>query len=135
MALVAISVAFPEQGAVLTPHIRDWFGRAEPPLRTALGLALAVHGATDAAVGQILAEEVDQDARAAANIRLRSAPGGPSISKLDQGPSVYSPVIGVIQLAARLRTGEDADCNALSCVFSLLLNLMDYGKNVINQSR
>jgi hypothetical protein len=135
MALVAVSVAFPEQAAVVTPHIREWFGRSEPPLRRALGLALAVHGATDDAVGQVLSEEVDRDARAAANIRSRSAPGGPWISKLDQGPSVYSPVIGTIQLATRLRAGEDAECNAFSCVFSLLLKLMDYCGNLINQSR
>jgi hypothetical protein len=130
MALVAVSVAFPEHAAVVTPDIRDWFGRSEPPFRTALGLALAVHGLTGDAVGQILAEEVDRDARTAAYIRRRRTPGGPWLSKLDQGPSVYSPVLGAIQLAARLRAGEDAECDAFSGVFSLLLNLMDYGRNL-----
>jgi hypothetical protein len=135
MALVAVSVAFPEQSAVVTPHIWDWFGRAEPPVRTALGLALVVHGVTDDAVGQVLADEVDRDARLAAHIRRRNAPGGPWLSGLDQELSVYSPVLGAIQLAARLRAGEDAECDAFSCVFSLLLNMMGYGGKLIDHPR
>jgi hypothetical protein len=113
MALVAVSVALPEQAVVVTLHIRDWSGCAEPPVRTALGLALAVHGVTDDAVGQLLSEEVDLDARRAAHIRRRT-PGGPWLSGLDQGPNVYSPVLGAIQLAAGLRAGEDAECDAFS---------------------
>ena len=135
MALVALSVAFPEQAAAVTPHIRGWFGRAEPPLRTALGLALAVHGVTDDGVGQVLSEEVDQDARAAAHIRRRRTSGGPWVRKLDLGADVYSPVLGAIQLATRLRAGEDAECDAFSCVFSLLLNMMECGGNLIDQPR
>jgi hypothetical protein len=102
MALVAVSLAFPERAAAVTPRIRDWFTRSEPPLRTALGLALAVHGATDDAVSQIVSDEVKQDVRSAAHVRRRT-PGGPYVSGLDLGPTVYSPVLGATQLAARLR--------------------------------
>ena len=101
MALVAVSVAFPEQAAAVTPHIRDWFARSAPPLRTALGLALAVHGSSDDAVGRVLSDQVDQDAC----IRRRRTPGGPWLSGLDLEPSEYSPVLGAIELATRLRAG------------------------------
>jgi hypothetical protein len=135
MALVAVSVAFPEQAAAVTPHIRDWFARSAPPLRTALGLALAVHGSTDDAVGQVLSDQVDQDARRAAHIRRRRTPGGPWLLGLDLEPSEYSPVLGSIELAARLRAGEDPERNAFGCIASLLLNLMDYGGNLIGHTR
>jgi hypothetical protein len=39
------------------------------------------------------------------------------------------------RLTARLRAGEDAECDAFGCIFSLLLNLMDYGGNLIGQPR
>jgi hypothetical protein len=48
---------------------------------------------------------------------------------------VYSPVLGATQLAARLRAGEDPENDAFSCVYSLLLNLMDYGGNLIDHPR
>ena len=44
MALVAVSVAFPAEAAVITGQLHDWLSRSEPPLRTALGLA---SGTTD----------------------------------------------------------------------------------------
>jgi hypothetical protein len=135
MALVAVSVAFPEQAAAVTPHIQDWFARAEPPVRTALGLALAVHGATDDAVGQIVSDQVDQDARRAAGTRRRRTPGGPLVRDLDLGPSVYSPVMGAIQLAARLRAGENAECKAFDCISGLLLRLIDHRGNLIGHPR
>jgi hypothetical protein len=135
MALVAVSLAFPERAAAVTPRIRDWFTRSEPPLRSALGLALAVHGATDDAVSQVVSDEVEQDARSAAHVRRRRTPGGPYVSGLDLGPNVYSPVRGATQLAARLRAGEDPENDAFSCVHSLLLNLMGYGGNLIDHPR
>jgi hypothetical protein len=134
-ALVALSLAFPEQAAVVTTRIQDWFTRSEPPLRTALGLALAVHGATDDAVNQVVSDDVEQDARSAAHIHRRRVPGGPYVLALDLGPAIYSPVLGAIQLATRLRAGEDADNDALSCVFTLLLNLMHYAGNLIDYPR
>jgi hypothetical protein len=42
---------------------------------------------------------------------------------------------GAIQLATRLRAGEDADRHAFGCVYSLLLNLMDYAGNLIDHPR
>jgi hypothetical protein len=44
----------------ITAQLRDWFGRSEPPLRTALGLALGFHGLADQAVERIIADEVGQ---------------------------------------------------------------------------
>ena len=55
-------------------------------------------------------------------VRRRRTPGGPYVSELDLGPTVYSPVLGATQLAARLRSGEDPENDAFSCVYSLLLN-------------
>ena len=49
------------------------------------------------------------------------------------GPTVYSPVLGATQLAARLRAGEDPENDAFSCVHSL--NLMGYGGNLIDHPR
>ena len=65
----------------------------------------------------------------------RRVPGGPWLLGLDQGPDVYSPVLGAMQLAARLRAREAPGCDAFSCVFSLLLNLMEYGGKLIDQPR
>jgi hypothetical protein len=64
-----------------------------------------------------------------------AAPGGPWLSGLDLEPSEYSPVLGAIELAARLRAGEDPERNAFGCIASLLLNLMDYGGNLIGHPR
>src|SRR5215510_11537118 len=36
IALVAVSVAFPVEGVAIASQLRDWFGRSEAPLRTAL---------------------------------------------------------------------------------------------------
>jgi hypothetical protein len=44
-------------------------------------------------------------------------------------------VLGAIQLATRLRAGEDADRHAFSCVYSLLVNLMGYAGNLIDHPR
>lgn len=60
MALVAVSVAFPAEAMAITAQLRDWFARSEPPLRTALGLALGFHGLADQAVGRIIMDEVGQ---------------------------------------------------------------------------
>jgi hypothetical protein len=39
MALVLLSVAFPVEAAAIASQLRDWFGRSEPQLRTALQLS------------------------------------------------------------------------------------------------
>ena len=90
---------------------------------------------TDDTVGQVLSDQADQDARRSAHIRRRRTPGGPWLSGLDLEPSEYSPVLGAIQLAVRLRAGEDPECKSFDCIASLLLNLMDYGGNLIGHPR
>src|SRR5258706_419837 len=60
MALVAVSAAFPAEAKAVTAQLHDWFDRATPPLRTALGLALGFHGLVDEAVAEIVVDEVGQ---------------------------------------------------------------------------
>jgi hypothetical protein len=63
MALVAVSVAFPVEAAAIAPKLRDWFGRSEPPLRMAVGLALGFHGSADDAAKRIIEDEVGRSIR------------------------------------------------------------------------
>jgi hypothetical protein len=63
MALVAVSVAFPAEAAVITGSLRGWFGTSQPALRAALGLALGFHGLAGEAVERIITDEVGQSIR------------------------------------------------------------------------
>jgi hypothetical protein len=133
MALVAISVAFPAEAAAITGRLRDWFGRSEPPLRTALGLALGFHGLADEAVERILLDEVGQSIRWV----IRSGDGpvalvsGDSPSP-DREPCIDSPVPDAIHLAERLRAGAEEQTSDFSPIFPFLSELMESGDYLID---
>lgn len=129
MALVAVSVAFPVEAAAIAPKLRDWFGRSEPPLRTALGLALGCHTSADDAVRRIVEDEVSQSitwvVRSGGLIAyLPCQPGSP---RADEEPYIDSPVLEAIQVARRLQGGAEEQTTSFSPVFSFLMTLMDSG--------
>jgi hypothetical protein len=134
MALVAISVAFPAEAAAITGPLRDWFARSEPPLRTALGLALGFHGLADAAVERIILDEVGQSIRWA----IRSGglvafvPADSAFPLPPQEPHIDSPVPDAIQVAERLRAGAEERTRDFSPVFEFLLRLMETGDHLID---
>jgi hypothetical protein len=129
MALVAISVAFPVEAAAIASPLRDWFGRAEPPLRTVLGLALGFHTSADDAVRRIIEDEVSQSIswvvrRGGLIARLPSQSGFP---RENEEPYINSPVLEAIQVARRLQAGAEEQTTNFSPVFSFLMTLMDSG--------
>jgi hypothetical protein len=129
MALVALSVAFPVEGAPVVPKLRDWFGRSEQPLRKGLGLALGFHSSAGDAVRRIVEDEVRQSVcwvvRSGGRIgHLPAEPGSPRES---EEPYVDSPVPEAIHLARRLQRGAEEKDSDFSPVYGFLLNLMtDY---------
>lgn len=94
MALVALSVAFPAGAAPVTAHLGDWFARSEPPLRTALALALGVHGLAGRAAEQIIWDQVGESVRWVRRSRKFTAyvPSDSPFPKPDQEPYINSPV-------------------------------------------
>jgi hypothetical protein len=128
MAIVALSVAFPAEAAAVTPRLRDWFGRSEPPLRTGLGLALGFHGLADEAVKQIIVDEVGQSIRWVIHGERTIAylPNYSPFPRPDEEPYIDSPVPEAMQVAERLRAGADEETADFSSVFSFLLTLMEY---------
>jgi hypothetical protein len=135
VALVAVSVAFPEAAAVVTPQVRDWFGRSGPPLRAALGLALAVHGLADDAVRQVVLDEAGQSIRWATRRGglIGFAPSGTVFPEPDQEPYIDSPVLKAIQVAERLRSGTDEQSDGFTDLYSLLMTtFMDYVGHLID---
>ena len=128
MAIVALSVAFPAEAAAVTPRLRDWFGRSEPPLRTGLGLALGFHGLAGEAVRQIIADEVAQSIRWVIHGERTIAylPDYSPFPRPDEEPYIDSPVPEAMQVAERLRAGADEETADFSSVFSFLLTLMEY---------
>ena len=96
MALVAVSVAFPVEAAGVAAQLSDWFGRSEPPLRTALDLALGLHSSADDAVRQIVDYEVRQSITWVIRARgLIAYLPGQSKSPYEE-PYIDSPVIDAI---------------------------------------
>lgn len=134
MALVAVSVAFPAEAAVITGQLHDWFSRSEPPLRTALGLALGYHGLADEAVQQVVFDEVGQSVCRA----VRS--GGPvgfvphdsPFPWPAEEPYIDSPVPDAIQVAERLRAGTEEQASDFNPVPGFLIELMDSGGHLID---
>jgi hypothetical protein len=129
MALVAVSVAFPVEASAVTSKLRDWFGRSEPPLRTALGLALGFHSSADDAVRRIIEDEVSQSIswvvrRGDLIAHLPSRSGSP---RENEEPYINSPVLEAIQVARRLQAGAEEQTANFSKVFSFLMTLMDSG--------
>ena len=105
MALAALSVAFPAQAAAITAQLCGWFGRSQPPLRTALGLALGFHGLAGEAVQRIIVDEVGRSIRWAHRCGglVGFIPNDSPFPQPDQEPYINSPVPDAIRVAERLR--------------------------------
>lgn len=91
----------------ITSRLRDLFGRSDPPLRTALGLALGFHSSADDAVRRIIEDEVSQSIswvvrRGGLIAYLPSQSGS---LREDEEPYIDSPVLEAIQVARRLQAG------------------------------
>jgi hypothetical protein len=130
MALVAVSVAFPVEAAAIASPLRDWFGQSEPPLRTALGLALGFHSSADDAVRRIVEDEVRQSIswvvrRSGGGIAYLSRQSG--VARSNEEPYIDSPVLEAIHVARRLQAGAEEPTVDFSPVFSFLTTLMDSG--------
>jgi hypothetical protein len=126
-ALVAVSVAFPAEAAAVTGHLRAWFGTSEPPLRTALGLALGFHGLADEAVEEIILEEVGQSVRWAVRRGglVGFVPHDSPFPRPAEEPYIGSPVPEALQVAGRLRAGADEQTCDFAPIYSFLITLMD----------
>jgi hypothetical protein len=129
MALIALSVAFPVEAAAIAQPLRDWFSRSEPPLRTALGLALGFHTSAGDAVRRIVEDEVRQSIRwvVRGGGLIAHLPGQPGSPQENGEPYINSPVLEAIQVARRLQAGAEEQTTRFSPVFSFLGTLMDYG--------
>jgi hypothetical protein len=132
MALVAVSVAFPVEAAAIAPQLSDWFGRSEPPLRTALGLALGFHTSADDAARRIVEDEVRQSISWVVRTgSLIAYLPGQSAPRKEEEPYIDSPVLEAIHVARRLQAGAEEQSVDFSQVFSFLLTLMDAGDRQI----
>jgi hypothetical protein len=129
MALVAVSVAFPVEAAAIAPKLRDWFGRSEPPLRTALGLALGFHTPADDAVQRIIEDEVGQSIRWVVRTGglIAYLPNRSEFPRENEEPYINSPVPEAIQVARRLQAGAGEQTTDFSPVRSFPMTLMDSG--------
>lgn len=127
MALVAVSVAFPVEAAGIAAQLSDWFGRSEPPLRTALGLALGLHSSADDVVRLIVDREVSQSIRWVIRAEGMIIHVPRRFRSPDEEPYIDSPVIDAIHLARRLQTGADEQAVKFSPLYSFLMTLMDSG--------
>jgi hypothetical protein len=129
MALVALSVAFPVEAAAVIPQLRDWFNRSEPPVRTALGLALGLHTSADNAVRRIVEDEVSQSISwvVRRGSLITYLPTGRSSPRENEEPYIDSPVVDAIHVARRLQAGAEEGTTGFSPVFRLLGTLMDSG--------
>ena len=134
MALVAVSVAFPAGAAAITGRLRDWFVRAELPLRAALGLALSFHGLADEAVDQIVLDEVGQSIRWAfrSGGLVAFVPNDSPFPRPGQEPFIDSPAPEAIRVAERLRAGAEEQTRDFSPVYGFLLELMESGSHLID---
>jgi hypothetical protein len=125
LALVTLSIAFPVEAAAIVSQLRDWFGRSEPPVRTALGLALGFHGSADDAVRRIFEEEVSR------SISWVVRSGGPIIrgaqSEEKEEPYINSSILEAVHVARRLQAGAEEQTIGFSPVRGFLGELMDSG--------
>lgn len=137
MALVAVSVAFPAEAAVITARLRDWFSRSGPPLRTALGLALGFHGLADEAVQQIILDEVAQSVCWAVRSGglVGFVPNDSPFPRPAEEPCIDSPVPDAIRVAERLRAGAEEQTSDFAPVSGLLSELMESGGHLIDWPR
>lgn len=134
MALVAVSVAFPAEAAVITGQLHDWFSRSEPPLRTALGLALGYHGLADEAVQQVILDEVGQSVCWAtrSGSLVGFVPNDSPFPRPAEEPYIDSPVPDAIQGAERLRAGAEEQASDFIPVSGFLIELMESGGHLID---
>jgi hypothetical protein len=127
MALVAVSVAFPVEAAGIVGPLRDWFGRTEPSLRTALGLALAFHSSTDDAARRIVEDEIRKSIRWIHRRRdggIGYGPSRPGPPPEHEEPYIDSPIIEAIRLARLLQRGEEEQAVDFTLVYRLLMTMM-----------
>src|SRR5262249_43773515 len=134
IALVAVSVAFPVEGVAIASQLRDWFGRSEAPLRTALSLALAFHGVADETVKQIVLDEVGQSIRwvRRSGGLIALLPNDSPFPLPGQEPYISSPGPEAIEVAERLRAGTKEQTRDFSPVFSLLMRLLELVGDLID---
>jgi hypothetical protein len=104
--------------AAIAAKLRDWFGRPEPPLRTALGLALGFRSSADDAVRRIIEYEVSKSIswvvrRGDLIAYLPSRSGSP---RENEEPYINSPVLEAIRVARRLQAGAEEQTANLSLV-------------------
>jgi hypothetical protein len=137
MALVALSVAFPAEATVITAQLRHWFGKSEPPLRTALGLALGFHGLADEAVERIIVDEVGQSIRWVIHSGdlIGFVPNDSPFPQPAQEPYIDSPVPEAIRMAERLRAGAEEQTSDFAPVYGFLLRLMEFDHHLIDWPR
>jgi hypothetical protein len=129
MALVAVSVAFPVEGAAIAEQLHDWFCRSDRPLRTALGLALGFHTAADHEVRRVVEEEVSQSIRwvVGRGDRIARLPKQGESLRKNEEPYITSPALEAIRVARRLQAGAAEQATDFSPVFSFLMTLLDSG--------
>jgi hypothetical protein len=129
MALVAVSVAFPVEGAAIAARLHDWFCRSDPPLRTALGLAVGFHTSADDEVTRIVEAEVSQSIRwvVRRGDRIARLPRQGESLRKDEEPYIDSPALEAIRVARRLKAGAEEQATDFTPVFSFLMTLMDSG--------
>lgn len=136
MALVALSAAFPVEAAPVTAQLASWFARSEPPLRTALGLALRFHGVEDQAAQRIVEDEVGQSVRWVVRVGglllLNPEPGPDGFPRPEAEPYVDSPVPQAIQVAERWRAGTEEQVSDLRPVRGFISTLMELGAHLLD---
>lgn len=137
MALVAVSAAFPAEAPAITAQLADWFSRSEPPLRTALGLALGFHGLADEAVERIISDEVGQSIRwvVRSGGLIAYRPGQSGSPRPEEEPYISSPVPGAIQLAKLVRALAEEQTIDFSPIRGFLSTLMESSGELIDYPR
>jgi hypothetical protein len=113
--------------------VRDWFARSQPPLRTALGLALGFHGMTDEAVEQVILDGACRSIRWAIRRgrRIAFVPNDAPFPRPAQEPYVNSPVFDAIGVAERLRARGEEQASDFAPVFRFPMTLMESGGHLI----
>lgn len=136
MALVALSAAFPAAAAPVTARFTGWFGRSEPPLRTALALALGFHGLADQVAQRIIEDEVGQSVRWVVRteglLLLNPETGPDGFPRPEAEPYVDSPVPQAIQVAERWRAGMEEQVSDLHPVRGFISTLMELGGSLMD---
>lgn len=135
MALVAVSAEAP----AITTQLADWFSRSEPPLRTSLGLALALgfHGLADEAVERIISDEAGHSIRwvVRSGGLIAYRPGQSGSPRPEEEPYISSPVPGAIHLAKLVRARAEEQTIDFSPIRGFLSTLMESSGELIDYPR